>query len=196
MLCAVNPTPSFVFNWSWMPPTRLSLCLFSLVASCQQDHRASLGKVDQGGSEVQIAGFQHCRLGSNVLFLGEGVVEVAAAEDEGIWGCESKDKRLGRRGQNSGMSLCLGFCRGQWKSSLFLSQPALTIVEKAFLAGWSVSVVSASMRQGFSFSVGLQPGGSPGQCGFALQVDQSSSVASHTTTNGVGFKAEVQVGWV
>lgn len=148
MLCAVNPTPSFVFNWSWLPPTRLSLSLFSLVASCQQDHRASLGKVGQGGSEVQIARFQHHQLSSHVLFLGEGVLEVAAKEDEGIWGCENEDKRL-RRGQNSGMSLCLCFCRGQWKSSLFLSQLALTIVGKAFLAGWSVSVVPASMRQGF-----------------------------------------------
>lgn len=89
MFCAVNPTPSFVFNWNWMPPTRLSLSLFSLVASWQQDHRASLGKVDQGGSEVQIAAFQHRQLGSKVLFLGKGVVEVAA-KDEGIWGCESE----------------------------------------------------------------------------------------------------------
>lgn len=61
----------------------------------------------------------------------------------------AKTKDWKRRGQNSGMSLCLGFCRGQWKSSLFLSQPALTIVGKAFLAHWSVSVVLASMRQGF-----------------------------------------------
>lgn len=156
MLCAVNPTPSFVFNWSWMPPTKLSLCLFSLVASCQQDHRSSLGKVDQGGSEVQIAGFQHCRLGNNVLFLGEGVVEVAAAEDEGIWGCESKDKRLGRRGQNSGMSLCLGFCRGQWKSSLFLSQPALTIVGKSLpcrlecLCGLRIHEAGLFFQHGFA----------------------------------------------
>lgn len=164
MLCAVNPTPSFVFNWSWMPPTRLFLSLFSLVASCQQDHRASLGKVDQGGSEVQIPGFQHCQLGSNVPCLGEGVLEVATKEDEGIWACKSEDKRLGRTGQNSGMSL--GFCRGQWKSSLFLSQPAVTIVGKAFLQ--SVSVVPASMRQSFSFSMDLQPVGSTGEHGFAL----------------------------
>lgn len=60
-------------------------------------------------------------------------MRVAAKEDGGIWGCESQDKRLGRRRQNSGMSLCLGFCRGQWKSSLFLSQPALTIVGKLSL---------------------------------------------------------------
>lgn len=117
---------------------------------------------------MQITEFQHCQLGSNVSFLGEGVVEVAAKEDEEIWGWESEDKRLGRRGQNSGMSLCLDFCRGQWKSSLFLSQPAVTIVGKAFLAGWSVSVVPASMRQDFSFKMDLQPIGSTGEHGFAL----------------------------
>lgn len=79
-----------------MSPARVNLCLFSLVASCQQDHRASvaLGRCDKGGSEVQIAGFQHCKLMSNAPFLGEGVMGVATKEGEGIWGCESKDKRL------------------------------------------------------------------------------------------------------
>lgn len=112
MLCAVNSTPSFVFSWSWMPPTRFSLSLFSLEASCQQDHRGSLGKVDQGGSEVQIAGFQHHQLGSNVAFLGEGVVEVAAKEDEGTWGCESKDKRLEKERTKLRNVLVFGFLQG------------------------------------------------------------------------------------
>lgn len=65
--------------------------VFSLVASCQQDRRAStaLGRGDKGGSEVQIAGFQHCELMSNMPFLGEGLMQVTTKEGEGI---ESKDR--------------------------------------------------------------------------------------------------------
>lgn len=62
-----------------MPPTRVNLCLFSLVASCQEDHRArvALGRCNKGGSGVQIAGLLHCELVSHVPFLGEGVMEAA-----------------------------------------------------------------------------------------------------------------------
>lgn len=44
------------------------------------------------------------------------------------------------------MSLSLGLCRGQWKSSLFLFQPAVTIMGKSFLSGLSVTVIPASMK--------------------------------------------------
>lgn len=67
-------------------------------------------------------------------------------------------KTRGRRGQNAGVSLSLGFHRAQWKSSLFLFQPALTIADKAFLAGWSVSVVLTSMRQCWSMRIHRQHG--------------------------------------
>ena len=148
-----------------MPLTRLTLCLFFLVASCQQNPRAraALGRCDKGGSEMEMAGFQHLELMSSVPFLGEGVIEVATEGGEGV---ESKDKRSGRRGQNSRMSLSLGFCRGQWKRSLLLFQPAPAIMEKAFLGGWSVSGVPASPRQYVSFSMDLDTGGSTGH-GFA-----------------------------
>lgn len=97
-----------------------------------------------GGSEVQIAGSLHCDLVSSVPVLGEEVREVGTEEGEVICSCESKDEMGKEWRQNSQISFSLGFYGGQWKSSLFLFHPALTI---AFLAGWSISVVWACTRQ-------------------------------------------------
>lgn len=168
MLCAVNSTPSFVFSWSWMPPTRFSLSLFSLEASCQQDHRGSLGKVDQGGSEVQIAGFQHQQLSSNMAFLGEGVVEVAAKEDEGTWGCESKDKRLEKERTKLRNVLVFGFLQGT------VEELPLPVPTGSNHCGKSLPCTLECLcgpgihEAGFSFSMDLQSAGSTGEPGFAL----------------------------
>lgn len=82
-------------------------------------------------------------------------MEVGAEEGEVFCSYESKDEMGKERRQNPEMSLSLGFYGGQWKSSLFLFQTALTI---AFLAGWSISVAAY-------ISMHLHTGGS---AGFAL----------------------------
>lgn len=87
---------------------------------------------------MQSAGTLHCDLVISVAVLGEGVMEVGAEEGEVVCSYESKDEMVKERRQNPEMSLSLGFYGGQWKSSLFLVQTALTI---AFLAGWSMSVI-------------------------------------------------------
>lgn len=87
---------------------------------------------------MQSAGSLHCDLVISVAVLGEGVMEVGAEEGEVVCSYESKDEMGKERRQNPEMSLSLGFYGGQWKSSLFLVQTALTI---AFLAGWSISVI-------------------------------------------------------
>lgn len=60
---------------------------------------------------MQFAGFQHSELMSNVPFLGEGVMELATREGDGIWGCESKDE-IGKERTKLSNVLVFGFLRG------------------------------------------------------------------------------------
>lgn len=112
--------------------------VFSLVASCQPDHRAStaLGRGDKGGSEVQIAGFQHCELMSNMPFLGEGLMQVTTKEGEGI---ESKDRAETRdwEGEDKLRSvLVVVFLQGTVEELPLPVQPVPTIAGKS-LSQWS-----------------------------------------------------------
>lgn len=60
---------------------------------------------------MQLVGFQHSELMSNVPFLGEGVMELATREGEGIWGCESKEK-IGKERTKLWNVLVFGFLQG------------------------------------------------------------------------------------
>lgn len=92
MFPAVNPAPQFCVYLELGAPHQVN-SVFVFLASHQRDHRASvaLGRCDKEGSEVQITGFQPCEVRSNVLFLGEGVMEAATKEGEGIWGWKTRD---------------------------------------------------------------------------------------------------------
>lgn len=103
---------------------------------------------------------------SNVAFLGEGVMEVATEEGEGI---ESKDE-IGKERTKLRNAFVFGFLQGTAEElPLPVSACSNHCRKRAFLAGWSVSVVPASTRQCISFSVDLHTGESTGQHGFALK---------------------------